>query len=133
MPAAPAPSAPPAAAPRPGAAATAAVPSSSRRGESRIDFQAGSAELSDQARDALNGVAGRLGQNEAERVQINAYAAVDGDSGSQARRLSLSRALAVRAYLIDRGVRSTRLDVRALGNPGGDGPSDRVDLIVVAR
>ena len=44
-------------------------------------------------------------------------------------RLSLSRALAVRAFLIDRGVRSTRMDVRALGNKFEKGPGDRVDLI----
>jgi len=45
------------------------------------------------------------------------------------RRLSLSRALAVRAFLIDQGVRSTRLDVRALGDKTGDGPADRVDIV----
>ncbi len=47
---------------------------------------------------------------------------------SKARRLSLSRALAVRAFLIDQGVRSTRMDVRALGDKVQDGPSDRVDI-----
>ena len=43
--------------------------------------------------------------------------------------MSLSRALAVRAYLIDQGVRSTRMDVRALGSKVGDGPADRVDVL----
>ena len=78
-------------------------------------------------------MAGRLSADEALRVQLNAYAAESGDQSSQARRLSLSRALAVRAYLIDKGVRSTRLDVRALGQPQDDGPADRVDLVVVGR
>ncbi|MCH8925159.1 MAG: OmpA family protein [Proteobacteria bacterium] len=50
-------------------------------------------------------------------------------SASAARRLSLSRALAVRAYLIEQGVRSTRMDVRALGDKVPDGPADRVDVL----
>jgi outer membrane protein OmpA-like peptidoglycan-associated protein len=43
--------------------------------------------------------------------------------------LSLSRALAVRAFLIEQGVRSTRMDVRALGDKVPDGPVDRVDVL----
>jgi outer membrane protein OmpA-like peptidoglycan-associated protein len=43
--------------------------------------------------------------------------------------MSLSRALAVRSYLIKAGVRSTRMDVRALGNNVQGSPADRVDII----
>ena len=50
-----------------------------------------------------------------------------------ARRLSLSRALQVRSYLIDQGVRSTRIDVRALGANVPSGPADRVDIKTVQR
>ena len=49
------------------------------------------------------------------------------------RRLSLSRALTVRSYLISQGVRSTRIDVRALGARASDGPADRVDLLIGDR
>jgi hypothetical protein len=45
----------------------------------------------------------------------------------------LSRALSVRAFLIKNGVRSTRIDVRALGNKATDEPLNRVDVMVVAR
>jgi outer membrane protein OmpA-like peptidoglycan-associated protein len=47
-----------------------------------------------------------------------------------ARRVSLSRALAIRAYLIDQGIPSLRINVQAEGdkNPGGE--SDRVDMFV---
>ncbi len=62
-----------------------------------------------------------------------AYAGGDNDNASQARRLSLSRALAVRSYLIEQGVRSTRIDVRALGNKTDVEPADRVDLILSKR
>lgn len=62
-----------------------------------------------------------------------AYADGDQDGANKARRLSLSRALAVRAYLIDNEIASTRMDVRALGNRADDGPADRVDLVVINR
>ena len=98
-----------------------------------MPFPAGSTDLPAAARPELDRVAERLAGDEALRLQLNAYAAGEGDQSSQARRISLSRALAVRAYLIDKGVRSTRLDVRALGQPQDNGPADRVDLVVVGR
>ena len=49
-------------------------------------------------------------------------------SSSNARRLSLSRALGIRSYLIDKGVEGTRIDVRALGNKETSGQINRVDL-----
>jgi outer membrane protein OmpA-like peptidoglycan-associated protein len=67
-------------------------------------------------------------ENTTVRIQLLAYAKASSDGASRARRLSLSRALAVRAYLIEKGVRSTRMDVRALGDKFGDGPADRVDI-----
>lgn len=97
--------------------------------EQRIAFAQGSADLSAAARRTLDELALRMQGEASLRAQLLAYAADAGDGGSQARRLSLSRALAVRAYLIDRGVRSTRLDVRALGSNVPDGPPDRVDIV----
>ncbi len=71
--------------------------------------------------------------DEALRVQLLAYASAQSGSVSQARRLSLSRALAARSSLIDKGVKSTRIDVRALGNKSESGPADRIDIIVTRR
>lgn len=73
--------------------------------------------------------------SEAQRLQVVAYASSQGTNTSAARRLSLSRALAVRSYLIDKGIRSTRIDVRAMGTPEGAsaGPADRVDLVLVSQ
>jgi outer membrane protein OmpA-like peptidoglycan-associated protein len=62
-----------------------------------------------------------------------AYADGDEDNANKARRLSLSRALAVRAYLIDKQIQSTRMDVRALGNRTKESPKDRVDVVLVSR
>ena len=78
-------------------------------------------------------LADRLAGDAVLQVQLLAYAEGDEDNASKARRLSLSRALAVRSYLIDQGVRSTRIEVRALGNKVPEGPPDRVDVFVQKR
>ncbi len=64
------------------------------------------------------------------RVQLLAYAGGEALSSSKARRLSLSRALAVRSYLIENGLRSTRIDVRALGDKTTEEPVNRVTSIL---
>jgi outer membrane protein OmpA-like peptidoglycan-associated protein len=64
------------------------------------------------------------------RVQIQAYGGNRGDKGSDARRLSLKRALAIRQVLIDDGVPAERIDVRAMGGADDSGPADRVDVYV---
>ena len=99
----------------------------------QIEFGAGESVLPQTAQAPLAILAATLGQDETLRLQLKAYAGGDADSASQARRLSLSRALAVRSELIEQGVRSTRIDVRALGNKSEDGTSDRVDVILVQR
>lgn len=100
----------------------------------RIRFADQSTDLPEQAKSALNQLAQRLKDNEAPRIQLIAYAAGTAETASQARRLSLSRALALRTYLIDQGVRGNRMDVRALGNKlEDDGPADRVDIVVADR
>lgn len=96
-----------------------------------VTFAESSATLDDAAKKALASVAKTMAGDSELRLQIVAYATGSDDNASQARRLSLSRALAVRSYLIDNGIRSTRMDVRALGNKFDTGPGDRVDLIVV--
>ncbi len=99
----------------------------------RLLFDDGSAKLPDAAQARLQSLTQRLNDDEALQVQLVAYAAGTAETSSQARRLSLSRALAVRSYLIDKGVRSTRMDVRALGNKAEDGPADRVDVVLVQK
>ena len=82
------------------------------------------------ASETLNKLAKELIQNETERLNIIAYASAAGNQVSTARRISLSRALSVRSFLIDAGVTNLRINVQAEGdkNPGGE--ADRVDLLV---
>ncbi len=99
----------------------------------RIAFDGGSAKLPDEAKADLEALARALAEDSRLRLQVKAYAAGTKDSANRARRLSLSRALSVRSYLIGQGLRSTRIDVRALGDKAEGGPADRADLLVVSR
>jgi outer membrane protein OmpA-like peptidoglycan-associated protein len=134
-----APAPPPAAAPPPPAQTAArppaaALPPTAPSGAGpRLVFGAGSSELPGGADATLKDVAQRLNADESLRLQVVAYADGTPEQASQARRLSLSRALTVRSYLISQGVRSTRIDVRALGSLASDGPPDRVDLLIGDR
>lgn len=106
----------------------ASLPPTSGTGDVTLGFTAGDAQLSSDNTRLLDQLAARLASGE-DRVQIKAYASAAGaDAASSARRLSLSRALAVRSYLMDKGVRSTRIDVRAMGPSNDSGPPDRVDV-----
>ena len=98
-----------------------------------VTFVSGAAKLSDAGRKTLEKMAASLKADPSRRMQLLAYAGEPNLSASKARRLSLSRALSVRTFLISKGVRSTRIDVRALGNKVPDGQPNRVDLRVLPR
>ena len=98
-------------------------------GEIRIAFPQDSADIPDKAKADLDAIAQKMSADDNLRLQLLAYASGTADESSRARRMSLSRALAVRSYLIKQGVRSTRMDVRALGNNVQGTPADRVDVI----
>lgn len=71
-----------------------------------------------------------LRANPTSRVQIQAFATPADTSQSSDRRIALSRALAIRDALLEDGVESRRIDVRAIGqNPNGM-TMDQVDLIL---
>jgi len=98
----------------------------------RIDFASDAVDLSAEARHALDGLVAHLGTGEAPRLKLIAHSG-EGEA-DHALRVSLSRALAVRSYLVEHGIHSSRLDARALGNRSDDGgPGDRVDIVMVGR
>jgi outer membrane protein OmpA-like peptidoglycan-associated protein len=131
--------APPSLPPAPPVAATpvaapAAVAAAAPGAPTRVLFAAGAADLPDSAKPALDALVQRLSSNDEVRLQLVAHASGGDDQANEARRISLQRALAVRSYLIEHGIASTRMDVRALGNrsdgAAGD-PLDRVDVIML--
>jgi outer membrane protein OmpA-like peptidoglycan-associated protein len=91
-------------------------------------FEPDSADLTEDSRLQLERVALTMSEDKSMRVQLQAFAAEDDDSPNASRRLSLSRALVVRGFLIEQGIVSTRMQVRALGDKFEDGPPDRVDI-----
>jgi len=98
-------------------------------GTIRIGFSPGSSDLPTSATGALDKLVARMGSDSDIRVQLHGYANGPGESPSQARRMSLFRALSVRTYLMKKGIRSTRIDVRALGKKDDGGIADRVDVV----
>jgi outer membrane protein OmpA-like peptidoglycan-associated protein len=94
----------------------------------RVTFGAGETDLSPVSAAAIQNLVRTAPQGDSTSFNVVAYAAGTPEDPSTARRLSLSRALAVRSALIADGVSSTRIYVRALGSAVADGPPDRVDL-----
>ena len=94
-------------------------------------FSLGSAALNAEALERIDAVREKMEADQFLRLQLTAYATNTDDNHSRTRRLSLSRALAIRSYLVEKGVKSTRMDVRALGNKFEKAPGDRVDLVLL--
>ena len=102
---------------------------------SEILFPRGATDPGTETINKLRGVASELNTllgAGAARVQLEAYGGAPGDKSSDARRLSLKRALVIRQILIEDGVPSERIDVRAMGGIDDSGAPDRVDVFVNA-
>ena len=84
-------------------------------GGSRITFGAGSADLNPATLAAIRKVAADAAANPAMTVGVTAWAPGPGDDQSTPRRLSLDRALAARAVLINAGIVSERIRTIAKG------------------
>ena len=120
--------------PPPASASTVSVPPEpGLTKRSVILFAAGASDPAQSALGSIKFLAGDLNASmtgAGNRIQLLAYGGEKGDKGSDARRLSLKRALAIRQVLIDDGVPAERIDVRAMGGADDGGPSDRVDVFV---
>lgn len=102
--------------------------------EVRIVYAPESDELPKESEAQLSALAEKMKSDEEMRIQVLAYASGTPEAESKARRLSLSRGLNVRAFLINAGIRSTRIEIRALGLKLPDaGPADRVDIVPAAN
>ena len=103
--------------------------------QSQILFAPGAPNPSSDAFDAIKSLAGPLNTAlaaGASRIQVIAYGGNRGDRSSDARRLSLKRALAIRQLLIEGGVPAGVIDVRAMGGATDGAPADRVDIFTKA-
>ena len=122
--------------PEPRARENAALPNVGNMGAGgalKVVFAATSAKVPEAQKASLDMIADNLARNESFRVQLLAYAGGPTLSSSKARRMSLSRALSVRTYLMDKGINSTRIHVRALGDKTTDEPINRVEVMITER
>ena len=96
-----------------------------------MPFAPETADLTEEISRALStNVIPKLAQHQNWRIQIQAFASAQDRGGiSGARRMSLSRALSIRSFLLDQGIEPHRMDVRALGIKTDRTPLDRVDLV----
>jgi len=104
-------------------------------GGQRITFGATGSDLNPATEAAIRATAHTAPAGPNASFTVSAFAAGTPEDASTARRLSLSRALAVRGVLIAEGIPSVRIYVKALGTTTpafADGPPDRVDIVVAA-
>ncbi len=87
-----------------------------------VPFAGPSPNLTDTTRALLDRVGEDLAAKKPRLVEVRAFATGDDITSRQ---ISLARALVVRAYLIDRGVKSSRIDIGAFL-----GDDERVDILV---
>jgi outer membrane protein OmpA-like peptidoglycan-associated protein len=96
----------------------------------RLVFDSGKTDLTPDEEAAIRDLAHAIPTPAVSSVNVVAYAAGKPDDPSTARRVSLSRGMAVRSVLLASGVPSAQIYVRALGATASDGPADRVELTV---
>ena len=90
-------------------------------------FEPGSTALATAATHRLDDIAAQA-KGTGQRLELKAYAGTEKQSASDTRRLALQRAIAVRGYLMDKGMDGTRIAVRPQGPAReGDAP-ERVDV-----
>lgn len=98
---------------------------------STVIFAQGDTAVPTDTKAQLTALAERLRRDDNLRISVVAHASGTGDQTSTARRVSLARALAVRAYLIDQGVDNLRINVQAEGSRNAGDKPDRVDLFLL--
>ena len=99
------------------------------QGGIRIVFPTDFNDVPVEANAALDDLAAQMVADESMRIEIKCYASGDADTESKARRKSLQRCINIRQYLFKKDVRTTRMDVRALGLKSEGQPADRVDIV----
>lgn len=104
-------------------------PASGALDQFSVSFKSGVAELdADQKKILDQNVIPSMKKFPNGRLEILAFASSTDGSQSSSRRISLSRALSARSYLLEKGIQPTRIDVRALSDNTQETPVDRMDL-----
>lgn len=105
------------------------APKAAAAADVTLEFDRTSESLSPAARAALQKVIAQMNADENAKLQVRAFATGEDGSKSAARSKSLTRATEVRSFLMDNGIKPTRIIVRAMGQETDRKPLDRIDLI----
>jgi outer membrane protein OmpA-like peptidoglycan-associated protein len=116
----------------------AALPDASAIGKPAGDtlqvlFPSGASKFAEADKSQLKTLVDKMLKDETLRVELVAYAEGTDATANKARSLSLTRAQSIRGYLIDQGLRNSRVDMRVLGHKVKEGNPDRVDIVVLKR
>ena len=120
-----------AAPPAPPIVAGAGTRASAHKDSVRVIFAPDKSDLSPASAATIKHFVTSVPAGDKPTFNVLAYAAATPGDPSIARRLSLSRALAVRSVLMADGVDPSRIYVRALGSQFGDGPANRADVTLL--
>lgn len=93
----------------------------------QILFLAGGTQLDGSGMATLDALAQQLTGTK-ERIELLAFASATADPASTPKKLALRRALAVRNYLITKGIDAGRITVKARGS-AAEGAPERVDIV----
>jgi outer membrane protein OmpA-like peptidoglycan-associated protein len=99
------------------------------QGGIRIVYPTDANDVPPEANAALDDLASQMQADENMRIEIRCYGSGTPDTENKARRKSLARCLSIRQYLFNKDIRTTRMDVRALGLKSEGQPADRVDIV----
>ena len=103
----------------------------SRPGTVSLNFSSGKTDVPPEMQDILQvSILDAARVMPDARIEIRSYAAAPPEGESQARRLSLLRALQIRDYLVTARMDSGRIDILPLGTQTRALPADRVDIVV---
>ncbi|MAZ75804.1 MAG: hypothetical protein CMH31_00695 [Micavibrio sp.] len=91
-------------------------------------FDGASASLSDQKQEILKNKVIPVFADGDKRLNVTAFASPQSEGLNSDKRLALSRALAVRSFLIENGISSNQINIRSLGAQTTKQPYDRVEL-----
>lgn len=98
-----------------------------------LRFSGVDVDLTERQEVLLDRLADRLRESGQVRLEVLGYASRTDTPESGIRRLALSRALAVRAYLVRKNIEVERLNVKPLGDQATAPPLNRVDISVIGN
>ena len=97
-----------------------------------IPFSGANTDISSSMNDDLNKIVSFLNSNKNKRMRIVGHSSDKNKDIAMKRRNALERVVAVRKYLVDRGVNTRQISLQAAGNSKADkSNSDRVEIVEI--